>query len=72
MVDSSNALMKDFLEFEGLTDQAVESRSVDDNDDEEMDPSFRPGNAAQLSSADIYYEVCAPYLPVPRKNIYLY
>ncbi len=47
--------MKEFEEFEGLSGVPIEESMFVEN--EEDDPSFRPVNAASLTSNDIYYEV---------------
>ncbi len=51
----NNRLMKEFEEFEGLSGVAIDESFLEDNMDD--DPSFRPVNAASLTSNDIYYEV---------------
>lgn len=47
--------MKEFEEFEGLSGVPIEESSFVENEDD--DPSFRPVNAATLTSNDIYYEL---------------
>jgi hypothetical protein len=48
-------LMREFEEFEGLSNQVVDDNAVIENEDD--DNAFRPAQASQLTSNDIYYEV---------------
>jgi hypothetical protein len=52
-------LMREFEEFEGLSNQVVDDNAVIENEDD--DNAFRPAQASQLTSNDIYYEVCYQY-----------
>ena len=49
-------LMTEFEEFEGLGNQIVDETTINEANDED-DQTFRPVNAASLTSNDIYYEV---------------
>lgn len=49
-------LMREFEEFEGLGSQIVDD-TADTMENEDDDATFRPAQAASLTSNDIYYEV---------------
>lgn len=49
-------LMREFEEFEGLGNQVVDDfTAIQEN--EEDDPTFRPQQASELTSNEIYYQV---------------
>lgn len=50
-------LMREFEELEGLSDQIDDGDAADLEDNEDDDPSFRPTVAANLNTADIFYEL---------------
>lgn len=52
--------MKEFEELEGLGNQVIDEvqNLTEDKDD---DDSFKPANASQLSSNDVFYEVIDNY-----------
>jgi hypothetical protein len=50
-----NKLMKEFAEFEGLTDQVIEI--VDEVDGDDDDPMLKPTSVSTLSRAEVEYEM---------------